>query len=90
MQSTSQSVDSVTTSSASGKDLRPGRDLYLQVRARFTEKGSSLHAWCQDNDVARGRANAALFGHSDSEDARAVRARILTAAGLIPAEENQQ
>lgn len=87
MQNTVQNVETVTTSRGSSKDLRPGRDLYLRVRAQFTKQDTTLNQWSLKNKVPRGRVTAALFGTSESASARKLRERILRASGLIAGEK---
>lgn len=88
MSDTAHGVRSVTTSGADRKDVAPGQALYREVLAAFTRrvhKPQSLQEWLrtQDPEIARSTANAALLGVYDSDEARALRRRILIAAGLI-------
>lgn len=84
----------VTTPGEDRKEFEAGPDLYREVLSAFVrrrERPRSLNEWCSDQDpvVPRSTANAALHGQVDSEDARALRRRILVAAGLISSGEKE-
>lgn len=63
-------------------EIEPGELLYNLVRSIFTRRGSSLNAWCDENDVDLGTAKQALFGYSKSDNSRTLRDRLIRAAGL--------
>jgi hypothetical protein len=60
----------------------PGLDLARQVRAGFVLQGSSLGRWCKQHGVLRQNALSALVGSWDGPKGRALRNRIIKAAGL--------
>lgn len=60
----------------------PGKPLLHLVRARFTERGESLHGWCKAHGVDWGYAHNSLTGKLNFPAAQRLRERILVAAGL--------
>lgn len=60
----------------------PGRDLAAQVRAAFVARHTTLAAWCRQHGIDRSAARQALYGTWDGPKGRALRARILKAAGV--------
>lgn len=60
----------------------PGKALLHLVRARFTERGESLHGWCKANGVDWGYASHSLTGNINFPAAQRLRERIMVAAGL--------
>jgi len=42
--------------------MQPSKELRQQVRAGFIKQGSSLKAYCQDNDIDSSNAAKALVG----------------------------
>lgn len=67
--------------------LEPSRSLHRAVLGAFTIHGSSLTQWCRENDVPLHTARAALLW-SDDADARALRRRVIRAAGLSTEEKH--
>jgi hypothetical protein len=61
-------------------DLDNRENLYLSVRVAFVSKGSSLHAWCNENGIAMPNARAALLGTWNGPKADALVKRIRQAA----------
>lgn len=59
-----------------------GPELLRQVRAGFVLKNTTLGRWCRENAVSRQNARAALTGLWDGPKGRALRARLVKAAGL--------
>lgn len=57
-------------------------DCYLAVRAAFVARGTSLNRWCLENGVSRGYAVQVLRGFWPGAKGRALRAKIIRAAGL--------
>lgn len=55
-------------------------DLVRQVRARFTERGDSLRAWCVRNRVTQSYAYRALTGEKGGPSATALRERLISEA----------
>jgi hypothetical protein len=51
-----------------------------RVKAGFVLKGTSLHAWCRDNDVSPSYAHAVLTGATNGPAAQALRQRLLNAS----------
>lgn len=77
------------TSGLLGSDrYLPGQTLYREVLAGFVRKGDSLTAWCRRNGVLRQSAKQSLMGIWDGPKGRAMRLRLLVAAGLISAESS--
>ena len=56
-------------------------DLHRNVRAGFIARGTSLHAWCRENQICRPSADKALKGVWTGPGARKLIARLVTAAG---------
>ncbi|TAM72326.1 hypothetical protein EPN44_16040 [bacterium] len=59
-----------------------GIDLYRQVRGAFIAQGKTLKGWCQENGTHLSNARSALTGNWDGPKGKAMRARIVKAAGL--------
>lgn len=59
-----------------------GKGLYAAVRAGLIAKGDSLNRWCQRNGEHRQYAALSLLGAANGPKARAVRRRLIRAAGL--------
>ena len=60
----------------------PSQELLRRVRAGFTLQGTTLTAWCRDNDTHISNARNALIGTWDGPKGRAMRAKIVKAAGV--------
>lgn len=60
----------------------PSIDLYRKVRGAFIAQGKSLKGWCQDNGTHLSNARSALTGNWDGPKGRAMRSRIVKAAGI--------
>jgi hypothetical protein len=87
MTNTAQSGARVSTAPADGKEIPPpGRALYVAVRQGFIGKETTLNAWCEAAGFSRGKVQAALYGYSNSDDAKDIRRRAMVAAGLIQAD----
>ena len=56
---------------------------YLKVRLAFIARGSSLHAWCVENQIAMANARSALLGTWQGQKARALVGRIELASGVL-------
>lgn len=65
----------------------PGKPLLRMVRAKFTERGESLHGWCKANSIDWGYANHSLTGRVNFPAAQKLRERILVAVGLASIRE---
>ena len=83
MVSKAQSTATLSTGAPERKEMTPGRELYIAVRQGLVGKETSLNAWCEANGLSRGKVQAALFGYSNSHDAKDIRRRAMIAAGLI-------
>lgn len=59
----------------------PGIDLHLKVRAAFVARGTSLKAWCQAEGIPFSNARDVLIGSWNGPKGKALRARIVSAAG---------
>lgn len=60
----------------------PGRDLLAQVRAGFVAKHTTLTEWCRKEGINTSAARQALYGTWDGPKGRAMRAKIVRAAGV--------
>jgi hypothetical protein len=68
---------------ASPADFAPGPELQRRVRQGIINNGArSYAAWCREHGVRRTTANFALLGQRNGPMARALRARLIEAAGL--------
>lgn len=65
----------------------PSMELYVKIRAAFILREDTLSAWCRRNGIHPTKAQRALTGPSRGLDARALRARIIKAAGLPSLED---
>lgn len=63
-------------------DLAPGPELARKVRAAFVLRGTTLGRWCRENGIVRQTAMNCLVGIWDGPKGRAMRHRVLEAAGL--------
>ncbi len=61
-------------------ELKAGPMLLVEVRAAFVRKGTSLSAWCGQNQIHRQNAAAALKGDWAGPGALALVSRIVKAA----------
>lgn len=64
----------------------PGPELVREVRAGFVLKGTTLGRWCREHNLVVQHARMALVGEWNGPKGRAVRHRVLQAAGLVKAE----
>jgi len=62
--------------------ITPSKTLVLEVRAAFVMQGISLSRWCKQNGINMPNARLCLMGAWDGEKSRALRDRIVEAAGL--------
>lgn len=60
----------------------PGLDLHRRVRAGFIVQGTSFKRWCQEQNIKPSNARDALIGRWDGPKGRALRARLVKAAGV--------
>lgn len=82
---TSASTERVIPTDPKGKpELGPGRALYEKVMGGLISNGRGRFArWCRGEGLDPQRVRAALFGLSDTDEARALRERAMRAAGLL-------
>jgi hypothetical protein len=74
----------VTTEAGGRKEIpAPGRQLYLMVLGGLTAHGTRFTPWCRDNGLDVGRVRAALYGMSDTDEAKELRRKAMIAAGLL-------
>lgn len=59
-----------------------GQDLVRAVRSGFVLRGTSLGKWCRENRINPQNARVALLGGWNGPKGRALRERIIRAAGL--------
>ncbi len=62
--------------------LIPGSCLLTSVRSSLIAKGTSLHRWCNENEVLYPNARQALIGSWNGPKGVALREKIAKAAGL--------
>lgn len=62
----------------------PGRDFYALVLHALSGRGLSFADWCRSEAIGESTARYAMFGLSDTESAREIRARAIRAGGLEP------
>lgn len=62
----------------------PGLELARKVRSGFILRGTSLTRWCRENDIDLSNARQALYGTWNGQLGKAMRVRIMRAAGLEP------
>ncbi len=62
--------------------LIPGSCLLTSVRSCLIAKGTSLHRWCNENEVLYPNARQALIGSWNGPKGVALREKIAKAAGL--------
>lgn len=75
----------VVTEVDEGKEMPgPGAALWSKVRGGLISRGwSDFTSWCRAEELDPKRVKHALFGLSDTEEARELRARAMRAAGLL-------
>ena len=61
---------------------QPSIELFREVRAGFIKRGTTFSQWCRDAGENRSNARQAVLGAWDGPKGRAVRMRILKAAGV--------
>lgn len=62
------------------QELKASNALFIEVRAAFVRKGSSLRAWCIAHEIHRQNAAAALKGRWTGPKATALIAKVTEAA----------
>lgn len=78
----------VTTKAEERKDLPgPGRELYQLVRGGLIQRGLNLRSWAASRDLSESSVRYALYGVSDSGEARRIRSLAVRAAGLTEEKE---
>lgn len=68
----------------------PGPELIRKVRALFILRGTTLGRWCRDNDIKLNHARMALVGSWDGPKGRALRDRVVSAAGADVSDARSQ
>lgn len=64
-------------------DITPSIDLYNQVRGGFVGQGKTINGWCISNGVTRQAAEAALKGMYSGPKAKALKAELVKASGIV-------
>lgn len=64
-------------------NIQPSIDLYNQVKGGLIIHGNTLNAWCRDNAVTPANARQCLIGSWDGPKAKALRARLIKASGMV-------
>jgi hypothetical protein len=86
MSNTAHDAGHVTTIGGDRKELPPGPVLYREVLAGFVRRVDpprSLAVWCKQVGIPRSTVMSALFGLSDTDEARELRRKAMIAAGLL-------
>lgn len=60
----------------------PSLQLLVQVRTGFILQGTTLTEWCRENDTHISNARNALIGTWNGPKGKAMRARLVKAAGV--------
>ena len=63
-------------------DYQPGAILHDAVVGAFRARGEGIEAWCRENGVSPASARNATYGQSKGPKGRALRNRIIAAAGV--------
>jgi hypothetical protein len=64
-------------------DIKPGPELYQQVRGGFISSGTTLAAWCRDNGCNPTNARSALMGSWNGPKGRKLRQKLAEDSGVI-------
>lgn len=62
--------------------LAPSKELMRDVRIGFIKQGTTFTNWCNRHDIHGPSARAAVIGSWDGPKGRALRARVVRAAGV--------
>lgn len=68
-----------------GNDVKPGPELYQQVRGGFIARGTTLAAWCREHGHNPTNARSALVGAWNGPKGRELRLRLAEDSGVIRA-----
>jgi hypothetical protein len=71
--------------SAINTQMEARKALYTEVRAAFVGQGTTLNAWCLANGTRIQNVRAAFFGEWSGPKAEELRARVISAAGVLAA-----
>ncbi len=64
------------------KEAKPGQDLLLKVKAGFVLQNTSMTRWARENGTHVSNVRNALMGSWDGPRGRAMRRRVIKAAGV--------
>lgn len=64
-------------------NAQPGLALLNAVKAAFVARNTTLNRWCDDHDIQRQNAVAALTGAWNGPKGRELRHRVVRASGLV-------
>lgn len=67
----------------------PGRELFQIVRGGLIARGTSVRGWAEANSYNESTVRYALYGLSDTEDSKRIRAEAMRDAGLIEGDEER-
>ena len=59
----------------------PGLDLLRQVRVAFIMQGTTMKAWCRENNTHLSNVRNALIGSWNGPRGQAMRSRVIKASG---------
>jgi len=63
--------------------MQPGKELINEVRAGFVRQGTSLNAYCRENDISGKNVHKLLNGNWNGPKAKAIRKKIMEASKVI-------
>lgn len=66
-----------------GNEVKPGPDLYQQVRGGFIARGTTLTAWCREHGHSPTNARSALVGAWNGPKGKELRHRLAEDSGVI-------
>ncbi|SFT99970.1 hypothetical protein [Halomonas saccharevitans] len=70
-----------------GNDVKPGQELYQQVRGGFISRGTTLAAWCREHGHNPTNARSALVGAWNGPKGQELRRRLAEDSGVIRASQ---
>ena len=65
------------------KQMNDRKKLYLQIRAGFVSRGSTLTEWCRDHALNPTNVRSAIYGVWDGPKGMAMLKSVCAAAGVV-------
>jgi len=62
--------------------MQPSQELLNQVKAGFVRQGTTLAAYCRDNNIDGGNVYRLLRGDWNGKKAKAIRSQLITASRI--------